>query len=482
MRKLKLPSIGVVREAGKRLLFVGGCCAAWLAVVGAPVYAALTHYFGTYESQYAWTVSIVLLKGVLPFICGVVLWSVALLIYTVTYGRKRSHDDASENTMKSKTVVETMWVCCVYVAINVVATSLANVYFVYVVLYQSSTFQVALSLYKVIWNSACLPYLSRWMVYRLSAQRADFYTLELGVALLCNVMIPIVVVMFVSPSCFYGAVVPNAFLIVESRIADELCSVEYSIPFHYKYQCSFTYLEYYASAYIYLCIFSSFGLPMYELVGLYFYNRAVPGTKWFYILNRIVPRILKPLQTDPTQIPARNIFRPYFDATKFLIGQMTCLALILSIGVVSPPVAVSLATTMLATSVYTVLKVGRFVHNATEIGQIKYLELIEEESRNVVNRKMLSRSFWLMIGFTCVFITPFLYDVLGSEIGFEKSFYVLIVFPLVSLLLYALVYVSGCVGTSSVWSETANDHTPTKEGDVELQPVVISPLSAIDKT
>ena len=481
VRELELASVRDVREEGKHLTTLGCYCALVLVVVGAPVYAVLTAYFGTYNMQYAWTASIVLLAGVWPYVCGTVLWACALGMFAVICSQrnKRAGKNNDIKHILSLRKIEVASVCSMYIIINVVLAITANIYFVWTVLYQPASLQIALSIYKVIWNSACLPYLSRWMVHKLSAHRADFFSLELLVALLCNVIIPIMCVVVVTPTCFYGAIVPNSITSVQTVVDQEwIYNVNYSVPFTYKYQCSFTYLKYYASAYIYLGIFSTFGIPVYEMTALYLYNRAAPGTYWYYWVNRATPRILKPLATDPEKILARNIFRPYFDATKFLIGQLTCLALILSIGVVSPPVAACLAVNMVATAAYTVLKVGRFLSNAAESNQLKYLELIEEESRDVVTTSMLRRAFWLILTFSCAFITPFLFDVLGATEGLQHSFWVLVVYPTLPVVLYVAVRLPRCVIPSGNRS-VEGDKAGSKEVEVELQTtVVLSPMVA----
>ena len=491
VRDTKLPYIGEVRRVGNHITIVGVLCGACLVCISAPVFIFLTEFYGTYTYQYAWTVSLVLLAGIVPFSTGTLLLFSTLIIFTVTYARQTNivhtaHDHVSPTTL------HVIIVCTVYFLVNVSFPVIANAYYLGIVV-RSPSLQVTMSLYKLVWNSIVSPYLSRWLVYKLSKRRADFFTLELFVALLTNVIIPLLCVMVITPQCFYGVFEPAgvySFLYFGGKHRWYGYYVDYYFPFRYQYQCSFTYMEYYASAFIYLSIFSAFGIPVYEMTLLFLYTRATPGTYWYYLLRRYLPRILRPLETDPDKIPPRDIFRPYFDATKFFISQLTCLALILSLGVVSPPLAACLAVTMLATSAYTVLKVGRFLTNATEANQPKYIELIDEESRGVVTLQALSRAFWLMLSFSCAFMAPFLFDVLGSTEGLQGAYWVLIVVPLCPLVAYIMVRIWRFVRdkyepkafdvndvNNSVYSGNGTGKAGENDNAVEMSSVVISPLA-----
>lgn len=130
-------------------------------------------------------------------------------------------------------------------------------------------------------------------------------------------------------------------------------------------------MNFYAAAFIYVSVFTSFGLPLIELILIYLHRRAVPNTRWFWLMDKLLPRILRPIQLDSSLIPARSIIRPYFDATQFLVSQLTFLSFILTLGVVSPPLDVALAATMVAVAGVTMLKVGRFLTNAVDAKQMQ---------------------------------------------------------------------------------------------------------------
>jgi len=173
-------------------------------------------------------------------------------------------------------------------------------------------------------------------------------------------------------------------------------------------------MKYYSAAFIYLAIFTAFGIPAYELSLLFLYKRATRGTYWFRVVSYMLPRILKPVPED--SVRASDVSNPVFDGKKFLVAQLTCLALILSLGVVTPLLAGCLALCMVGTCVYTVLKVGRYLHHIQDTPYAKhYMDAIEAESCGVVNNVMLRKAFWLLFFLSCWFMSPFLFDTLGAS-------------------------------------------------------------------
>ena len=51
---------------------------------------------------------------------------------------------------------------------------------------------------------------------------------------------------------------------------------------------------------------------------------------------------------------------------------------------------------------------------------------------------MLLRVVWVLIGLSCWFYTLFLFDTLGDDVGLSKSYWVLIVMPMMPFVLYGL--------------------------------------------
>jgi hypothetical protein len=373
-----LPSLVRVRDLAILLNAVAIALAVLAVCLLAPTYAGLKASYGTYTHQYAWVLSAVLLSGKVPFAVCFVLF---LLVLGISVGAlflghnhtKMSNQSAGGTSSHKTTLPRLITAGLLYVMINFGVVGLVNVSFVAASLYMVAEYQLGVSAFKVGWNLLVAPFFSRWLTYELSARRADWFTLELFVSLMNNIGIPLLAVIFVSPQClcdmFGVTLAPDQGLIVNR----DYC------PFYYSYQCSYAYMDFYAAAFVYASLMTSFGVPFLEQLALQLHQRLPRGWILFRCIDTVLPRILKPIETDPARIPDRSILRPFFDTTQFLVAQLTSLALILTMGVVFPPLAVPVAVTMVLSAVYVMLKVGRLLTNASEEKQHKYAEIIEQE-------------------------------------------------------------------------------------------------------
>lgn len=428
----KSSNITHMYEVAKVLCKVGVYVAVFATLVLAPVNIVLTAYYGTYTYQYVWTVSSVLLSGEVPFTIQLLLFLLVLVLpalITVHVWRRTDNSGHTNTPADYHRQMYVVLVCSVYFVLNISVVATANVIFVSTALYAGPAYQMGISSFKIVWNVLCSPYLSRWLVYQLSASRVDFFSLELLVSLMNNVGLPIFAIMAVSPQCFFD--------VYGGELLQYGAPSQCDHPFHYSYQCSYVYMNYYAAAFIYVSIFTTFGLPLVELTLQYIHGRLRSGTLLFRIIDTILPRILRPI--EPGQVLVRNVFRPYFDSTQFLVSQLTFLALILTLGVVSPPLAVALAVTMVATAAFTLLKAGRFLYHAAEAKQMPYIELIEQESSGVATPLALQRATRMVLYFSCCFMALFLFDTLGDAVGFRRAFWVFIVVPLLPLIAYVML-------------------------------------------
>jgi hypothetical protein len=432
---VSLPSLVRIRDVVLLLSKVAVAAAVAVVCVLAPLYAGLTTAYGTYAHQYAWVLSAVLLSGGIPFALCFVAFSITLGLSVLALFIQNSQLGIPAQIGKSTAAHSTgpariLAASAAYVIINFAVVATVNVAFVATSIYTSAAYQLGISLFKVGWNLFIAPVLSRWLAYELSAARADWFTLELFVSIMNNIGIPLLAVIIVSPQCLYNLVV-GAFFAINKAFSDKS---NYNDPFYYSYQCSYVFMDYYSAAFVYASLMASFGTPLLEQVALQVYGRLRVGSNLHRCLGAVLPRILKPVETDPERIPDRSVLRPFFDTTQFLVAQLTSLALILTMGVVFPPLALPVAVTMVLSAVVVMLKVGRLLTNASEQAQHKYVEIIEQECANVATPTTMRRAFWMLLWFGCWFYTLFLFDTLGDAVGFYHAYWVIIVVPLLPLL------------------------------------------------
>ena len=233
--------------------------------------------------------------------------------------------------------------------------------------------------------------------------------------------------------------------------------VSFSPPFSYNYQCSASLITYYAPAFVSMCIVSTFITPLTQYMSMWLYAHSTAYPYWHRLLHHILPKVMKPI--DLTAEVSSNGFLNCSGLMTTLIGF---LALILTFGVIFPPLCVALTISVLSSVYMFRVNVRRFINSATEQQRDKIVELLQNECKSVETMQMLKYSVWVLVTVSCWFYTLFLFDTLGDAVGFEGAYWVLIVIPLMPLILYVvyLVLCKYCINVNGWDNEdkTGQDH------------------------
>jgi Leucine-rich repeat (LRR) protein len=440
---MKLPNLARIRAVVRLLDRVAVVVALVALFLLAPIYAGLTAVYGTYNHQYAWTLSSVLLSGPVPFAVCFVLFLLALgLSAGALFSGHESFSSLEKNSCAvaagQTKPLRIISAATLYLVANFSVVGVVNISYVATSLYTSAGYQLGISAFKVGWNLLIAPYLSRLLAYELSAARADWFTLELFVSIMNNIGIPLLAMVLVNQQCLFDLLGRGIAIQWGLAWAPPLW---FFTPFHYSYQCSYVFMDFYSAAFLYAGLIASFGAPLMEQAMLQLYKRLPRGSVLCRCVDLLLPRILKPVETDPGRIPDRSVLFPFFDTTQFLVAQLTSLSLILTMGIVFPPLALPVAVTMVVSGYIETLKVGRLLTNASEEKQHKYLEIIEQECANVATPTTMRRAFWMLLWFGCGFYTLFLFDTLGDAVGFYAAYWVMIIVPLLPLVALVAYYV-----------------------------------------
>jgi hypothetical protein len=121
------------------------------------------------------------------------------------------------------------------------------------------------------------------------------------------------------------------------------------------------------------------------------------------------------------------------------VSLITYLGILLTFGVVFPPLAVVMCATMLSVAWWTKLSLGRFLHFAREQGAPQLAEALDRDCKGAVSLVLLWRSIFLIMCFACCFYALFLFDTLGDAVGLSGAYWVLIVMPLLPAVLYLVL-------------------------------------------
>jgi Leucine-rich repeat (LRR) protein len=188
----------------------------------------------------------------------------------------------------------------VYISSNFIIVSGVNVAYVYATLYHSNSIiviaQILLSLFKLLWNTIISPGMVMYLVYfvsdddynRLITMRGMFQ-LQFVLSLCNNIVIPFLVVLVISPNCFYSAfgkvnTVDSSFhynYCLFINPVNDICAAytlkkattSYDAPFVYNYQCSSSIIESYAAVFMYMCIVTTFIYPLMRVILYYLHQK-----------------------------------------------------------------------------------------------------------------------------------------------------------------------------------------------------------------
>jgi len=490
------------------VLWTSTTCVVFIVLLLQPLYLVCTGAYGTLTHQYAWRASAAYLSGAVPFAAFTLV--VLVMFGTVRYclhlraaatkAAPPTHSVQAHHYTRLS-VQSYVMVYTVFVAVNFTITAGANVAYIYVALYKSDSFlsfaQLLLSLYKFAMNSLFSPYLihvlSIWAL-RFTEQAsadarfpvAEFVSVQLFVALFNNIAIPCIVTAIVSPNCFIYAfrqapTVNSSFkyvggcsktdniefgysaAVVACDAYDILeASTSYSPPFKYTYQCSSSFITYYAPTFAILCVIASFAAPVGQVCVYQLHKLTARGTHLHKFLGMILPKSLRPLpgQTGGATCAGNALttpldsYPPFFNASQQLVSLLSYLGMLLTFGVVFPPLAVTFLVTIVCAVSFARLKLGRLLHNAVKLEQWGVLEEVNKESRGVGISWVLRRLVRMVLVFSACFYTLFLFDTLGEKQGFDGAYWVLIVVPLLpvcALLVYRCVRSGPALGM--VWDD-----------------------------
>jgi len=526
------PQLNHVLSVLENVVIICAAVSVVLLVVFLPLYGLLKLAYSTHEHQYAWTVSVAFQTGAVAVgleIAAFVLLLTGFVLFMRPMEDPTELTNQVETENKEKTSVCSYAVLTVYAITNTVVVVGVNIAFVYIALRGSSAAvsasQLAIAVFKMCWNDLSasgrmVTWLSRAIhpasaidVRATHSQHTSF--LMLAVALFNTLIIPCLVVLVISPDCFYNVFVP-APSVTSQYIVEQCTNVEngavcldykpypqkttYNPPFKYSYQCSASFVTYYTPAFVYMCLIATFGTPLLQLSALWL-QRRVPPTyrRVHWVIDQVVPRLLRPLppQTSDnsatTHIPnplivasvgtapppkiftvaSNSTTAPspgrFFNANRVLLSFLTYLGLLLTFGLAYPPLAACVVSAMVSMLIYLRLCMGRFVHGCADEHKMYLLRAVEDACSGVGGSEFMRSASWLLVVFSSCFYTLFMFDTLGDALGFDGAYWVLVVVPLVPVYIYLLERAYVIVERRSSSSDLAKE---PGNSDVELQVVL----------
>ena len=190
-----------------------------------------------------------------------------------------------------------------------------------------------------------------------------------------------------------------------------------------------------------MCIISTFVTPAALHVLHKAHRRATANTAWFYMLDALLPPILKPLPAENPSITssASGTAVRYVNGTSLLFTAFTFFGLLLTFGAMFPPLGIAFLVTILAVFCSTSYNITNFLNKADSAGRLQhFLDAIKRDCAVQAPAAVVHGAMWMLITSSCWFYTLFLFDILGDRVGLQGAYWVLIVMPLMPVLLYAV--------------------------------------------
>ena len=195
------------------------------------------------------------------------------------------------------------------------------------------------------------------------------------------------------------------------------------------------------------------------------------------------------IKNDNNYVSDDNV---YFDSHLMLVRQLSLLGLLMSFGVIFPPLSIAFSVAIISIYYQHKFQIGRFIiltskttpsitipvtttatspppttttttsiitattlelkdiqqlqqhHDVDYSNDDKQLHHLQQLNNDFYNKDILTflyNSLWMILSISFCFYTLFLFDAIGDQYGFYQSYWVLIVTPLIPLLLYILLII-----------------------------------------
>jgi hypothetical protein len=432
----------------------------FITIILFPIYTILGIYYRTHTYEYAWTVALMYISGKVPFGIGISALLIFLFSSFLSYnilrnkltmmmiveGNDRNQDLSNDNSNSTTPGSRNhIWIFYItYVMINLIFVAGVNIGYVLVVLYQRRSIiiliQILLSIFKCFWISFVSPLMVRWIINHLKidniSQQSTLFFLQFVVSIFNTIIIPSLVVMVISPNCFYHAFQPESditskysFNSCEAINQNSVCiqyetqysATSYSPPFTYSYQCGSEFITYYAPVFVLLCMLSTFIIPIIQIIWI---KMNLPYIlKFGHLLNPTLDNKVKNV------IKINEIY-------ELLVGVLIFIGLMITFGAIFPPLAFVLLLALLTKTYFHQMLLGTFISNVISLNVHSSLDMLEDNLKVLPLFSTIEKCGWFLLYTACCFHSIFLFDILGDSVGFYKAYWVLIFMPCLPLIMH----------------------------------------------
>jgi Leucine-rich repeat (LRR) protein len=436
------------------------CVVLVILCVFMPIYVVLkTSYsdeYSTHFHQY-WFISTALyLRGVTPAVMLFCVWFVLVLAMTLyVYGRHSSIRDNSffrklrgkkiKKTIKDKMVLlsnRLLLLLILMLIANLVAVFLANGVYVFTTLSEvdssvKTLAEISLACFQLLWNATVVPMSIEWLTRKWSASFDDKIYLNIIVLIFNSVAAPCLISAVTDIECFQYAfvkspVIQSGYSFYTCDVYDlqnpDMCLLEREItsntefvpPFVYNYDCTSSLLYNFIPVYMYKFIYITFIDPIVFMRVCSIESSRVPH--W---IRRMLPGILWPKEHHATT--PQRIFKP----DRILCQHLTYLSILLTFGIMCPPLSVLILVACCVSCVKWQILLGRYLlsfenlndRSVSDLGRsIDWLSVLDIRCNFIWRGPWMVH--WVVLWTSAIFFSFYFLDIASDEVGMPESLWV----------------------------------------------------------
>jgi hypothetical protein len=452
----------------------------FIMIILLPSWTVLTHYYKVYAKEYAWTVSFAYLTGTVPSVLALVL--LVILLWGVgccNVANAMKHETKSTAMSLNESRFRDAWydnvlhslIMLLVLIVNGAVVISVNGFYVWATMQLSRsmvnliTFLVAA--FRIFWGGIVLrAFFTQFNVMITSKKSAALKLIqtkrELAVhvwmSLSNSVIFPALATGFVSTTCFHNAFYPDEAVraayqysrcVVQPYITHSCRFVEtvmvcndvagtsyrcvgestvnrettFDPPFIYNYGCSSNLLTAYVGVFVYAYLIQTFVLPPVMLVLAKLRKSYPDADLRAQALDLVLPFHMYPLKTEDKML---NVV---FDKASFIVTVITDTAVLLTFGVMYPPLSLIVGVSMLVNTCYVVFNLEKLLLAADKDSKyMKYRPMVNYECFAMPDYVLHLAQ--LILPFSAFFYALFIFDTYGDAVGMRGAAWACVVMAL----------------------------------------------------
>jgi hypothetical protein len=202
-----------------------------------------------------------------------------------------------------------------------------------------------------------------------------------------------------------------------------LTKTEYNPPFSYSYECSSSIIKSYSTIYVTMAALLLLNQTTLMFISRKFYSLVNEESRIFKFVDSRIPNSMKPFQkTVLKELKVSNDNVP-FKKSMFIINVVSFLTLILTCGIIIPPVGILLSGCLYVYIHTSVSFMGKKINDSKIEKRKEWICLIlsyENILENIVQN--INNCLYLFLLPTMgIFYSCFIFDIIGKNVNIEIS-------------------------------------------------------------